>query len=156
MKWINKKESKFLLLIFISGFFWFFLILPNLIPMFDNSDNPLIPFSIFNLSVYLYFFVFLKSIVLKTKRTLIGTTGLISLFLATDIILPEYHIDFLNGNLIKGGVLGISSSDYFFGWIAHYIGLNQIWVSIFTYGFIAIILFLISSILFKNFVEEIG
>lgn len=154
MKWkIEKDEIKYIIFSLAFAILWFFVILPILSPHLENK-NILIQFLIFNLGLYVFFFIFLKSIITKTKANIRLTTGLVFLFLSFDTLMPEYHIS-LSGELIKGAILGQTATDYLWGSIALGLGFHGILVAFITYVVFPAIMLFISAILIKNFVRII-
>ncbi len=151
---MNKHEIKYIIYSSIFAIAWFFVILPFLVKTFDGN-SPVFQFFAFNLGLYLFFFIFLKSLTLSAKSSLIPTLGLLCLFIALDVWLPEYHVA-TTGELIKGGTLGVSTSDYFAGFIAsNYLGLKGILVYLFTYIAFPIVLLITSAKLLPNFVRRL-
>ena len=150
---MNKQEIKYISFAGAFAFLWFIFILPKLITRFDGN-NPFTQFIIFNMGLYIFFFIFLKIITTNTSFNLKASLGLTSMFLALDILMPEYHV-LVSGELIKGASLGVSTSDYIVGLFAQNAGLNGIMVYIFTYLIAPIILLTISAKIIPNFVRRI-
>ena len=153
MKMLNKQELKYIIFSAIFVLVWFVFILPYVIKKFDGN-SPLVQFIFFNLGIYVFFFIFLKTITLNSTFQLKNALGFTSLFIGLDIIMPEYHV-LVTGELIKGGTLGLSTSDYLMGLFAQSIGLNGILVYIFTYVLMPVVFLLISAKLLPNFVRRI-
>jgi len=150
---MNKQEIKYISFAGIFAFTWFVFILPRLITRFDGN-NPFTQFIIFNMGLYIFFFIFLKVITTNTTFNLKASLGLTSLFLALDILMPEYHV-LTTGELVKGATLGVSTADYAVGLIAQNIGFNGIATYIFTYLVAPIILLVIAAKIIPNFVRRI-
>lgn len=150
---MNKQELKYITFAGIFAFVWFVFVLPRLITRLDGN-NPFLQFIIFNMGLYIFFFIFLKIIITSTSLNLKTSFGLTSLFLALDILMPEYHV-LSTGELIKGATLGVSTSDYMAGLLAQNIGLNGIMIYIFTYLIAPIIFLIIAAKIIPNFVRRI-
>lgn len=150
---INKQEIKYILYSGIFAFVWFLLVLPQVVKFFDGK-NPYLQFLLFNVGISIFFFLFLKSITTSTSLNIKSSLGLLLLVMSLDTLLPDYHVGF-NGELIIGTTLGASTSDYFFGSIAHQFGLSGFLVYGFVYLIMPIILLFISSKLLPNFVRNI-
>lgn len=149
---IERTELKYIMYSGIFAFIYFLIVLEPL----KNAigDNPFNQFFVFNLGVYLIIFIFLKSVTLKTSTDLIGATGLYSLFLALDILSPEYHVT-RGGELIVGASLGTSTSDYIFGILGQSLNLTGIGIFIFVYIISPVLLMFIASKTIPNFVERV-
>lgn len=153
MKGINKSEFKYLIYATIFSFVTFVLILPNVINSITQL-SPIFQFLIFNIGIFVFLQIFLKSVALGQKVKFGYTLGMVLLFMAIDIIVPPFLVNF-NGTLNSGGTLFVSSSDYAVGLLAQSIGLSGFLVYIFTYIFSPLVLLIISSLLLKNFVKEL-
>lgn len=153
MKGINKSEFKYLLYATIFSFITFVLILPNVLDSIIKL-SPVFQFLIFNVSIFVFLQIFLKSVVLEQKVKFGYTFGMVLLFMALDIILPPFLVS-TSGELISGGTLFASSSDYIVGLLAQNIGLSGFLIYVFTYIFFPLLLLIISSLLLKNFVKEL-
>ena len=150
---MNKQEIKYITFAGLFAFAWFVFILPRLITRLDGN-NPFMQFMVFNMGLYIFFFIFLKVITINTSFNLRASLGLTSLFLALDILMPEYHV-LSTGELVKGATLGVSTSDYIAGLLAQNMGLNGIMIYIFTYFIAPIILLSIAAKIIPNFVRRI-
>lgn len=151
---INKKEMKYIL--YSGGFaiLFFMFVLPWAITMFDGN-NPIAQFLFFNLGIYAFLVLFLKSWVMSSKFSLKGSVGFLILYVVGDCWAPEYHVT-MQGVLEKGASLGVSSPDYVFGFIAQSLGLSGFPVYLVTYIVIPIGLLFIAAVVFKNFVKVVG
>jgi hypothetical protein len=151
---MNKQEIRYIL--YSGGFalIWFMVALPFLVKTFDGGSVTF-QFFAFNLGLFAFFFLFLKSITTSTGVNIKTSIGLLSMFLALDVLMPEYHVAF-NGELIQGATMGVSTTDYFFGFFAqntlHFSGM---FVYIFTYILTPIILLFIAAKLIPNFVKSL-
>jgi len=161
-KRINKPERMYLLVSVAITLILVLLFTNVMVQTKIGALNPIIQFLIFNLGVYFIFFFVIKGFALKSKKVWSGALGTILGFMAFDIILPEYHI--ASNNLIAGGILGASASDYFFGYIYHSLGvpfsvtlfgLTIPILAILVYVLTFVALFIGASYLIKNFVKEI-
>jgi len=153
---INKKEIKYILISVAFAIAYFFFLLPKLMEGFDG-DNPITQFFIFNLGILIFFTIYLKSRTLGRGINLSKSIEYLSIVMAIDLWLPEFHVGILTGELIPGGILGIASTDYFFGYLAHnFLHLSGILVSIFVYAVVpAILLYIAAKISKSNFVHNI-
>lgn len=150
---MNKQELKYIVYSSLFAITWFFFLLPKAIEMFDG-DSPLTQFCIFNIGLYVILFIFLKALSSGSKSSLSGAMGLIALFLALDIWMPEYHVGFA-GNLIPGATLGLSTTDYATGLIGQSLGLHGFLVFAFTYLAVPLVLLIISAKLLPNFTRRL-
>ena len=149
----EKSELKYLLFSSIIVFV-LIIIINTPISSVISSFNPIIQFLLLNIGLYFTFFFFIKGISLNGRWTWQFPLVSIIMFLAFDLILPEYHVTVSQG-LIVGGVFGSSAIDYFFGYIYSLIGATG-WLLVFlTYLFTFVVLLFIESLLLKNFVENI-
>ena len=153
---INKKELKYILISVAFAIIYFFFVLPKLIETFDGND-PIAQFFIFNFGILVFFTIYLKSRTLGYGINFAKSIEYLSIVLAIDIWLPEFHIGILTGELIPGGILGLSTTDYFFGYIGQtFLHLSGILVSIWTYAIVpTILLYIAAKISKSNFVRNI-
>jgi len=150
----EKSELKYLL--FSSIIVFFLILIINVVPISSwiSSFNPIIQFLLLNIGLYFTFFFFIKGLSLNGRWTWQFPLVSIIMFLAFDLILPEYHVTVSQG-LVVGGVFGASAIDYFFGYIYSLIGATG-WLLVFlTYLFTFVVLLFIEALLLKNFVENI-
>lgn len=150
---LSKDELRYILASTIFALVWFFAIFPYLSERFANS-SPYLLFLIFNVGVYVFLFIFLKSFVQSTKVNFKVATGLIALFIALDVFMPEYHVNSL-GQLIEGGIMGKSASDYMFGFMAQSFGLQGPIVALFAYILAPLVLLIVSAFLLDDFVNKL-
>ena len=153
MKGINKSEAKYILTAGLFAFVFFVVILPNVLSSIVKL-SPIIQFLIFNIGIFVFFQIFLKSVALEKKVKLGYTLGIVLLFMAIDILVPPFLVS-TSGELISGGNLFASSSDYVIGLLAQNIGLSGFLIYGFTYVLFPLILLILASLLLKNFVKEI-
>jgi len=146
---MNKKELQYIAFAGIFALVWFTLIIPYIVKTFDGN---IMQFFLFNVGLIIFLQIFLKAIVLESKIT--GSLGLVSLFIALDILTPPYAVS-VQGELLTGMMLYSSASDYFMGTLAINLGLSGFFIYLFTYIFAPIILLIISAKLIPNFVKQI-
>lgn len=152
---ITKSELKYILSASLFGFIYFLYLLPLLLSIGIENSSSLIQFLFFVVGLYFIYFFILKGISLGTKQSIGGAFVGIIPFLVFDLWMPEYHINLINGTLIKGATLGTYSSDYFLGGLAHSIGINGYFTVIFSYLIVPIILLIGYTLIRKNFVKEV-
>lgn len=150
---INKQELKYIAYSGIFAIAWFMFLLPYFVKKFDGN-SPAFQFFIFSIGLYIFFFIFLKSTTTSISFNLKTSLGLLALFLAMDIYMPEYHVQ-MSGELLPGANLGVSAPDYFIGFLATQVGLSGFLVYLATYILIPIVLLFVSSKLLPNFVRNI-
>jgi len=151
---INKQEIKYIITSGIFGIVWFVFLFPIVIKNFSDN-SPITPFFIFNIGIYAFLFIFLKSMITNIGTNIKTSLGLIFLFMSLDVFLPEYHVA-LSGALIPGAALGVASTDYFLGYIAtNSFHLGGIFVYLFTYILIPLVFLILSAKLLPNFVKHI-
>lgn len=151
---INKQEFKYILFSGIFALVWYIFLLPFLVKTFDGN-SPVFQFFIFNLGLFIFFVLFLKAITTNVGFNIKNSIGLICLFLSLDIFMPEYHVA-ITGELIKGADLGVSTTDYFFGYLAqNTFHLSGILVYLFTYFLAPVVLLIIASKVLPNFVKHV-
>ena len=150
---MNRQEIKYIAYSALFAIVWFMFLLPKAVVYFDG-DSPLTQFFIFSIGIYLFLFIFLKAVTTGRSQNITGSFGLISMFLALDIFMPEYHVLF-DGTLVQGATLGISTPDYAVGYIAQTLGLTGSMVFIFTYLIAPVILLFIAAKTLPNFVKNI-
>lgn len=154
MMGINKNELKYILLSGAFGFIWFIFALPFLIKKYDG-ESVVFQFFAFTIGLFVFFFLFLKSMATRTSINLKSSVGLLTLFLALDTLMPEYHVA-LSGELIKGAAMGVASTDYFLGYIAqNSLHLTGIMIYLFAYLLAPLVLLIISAKALPNFVRHV-
>ena len=152
-KLFQKSEMIYLILAGLSILALTYIIIQQNINDYVSSLNPIVQFVIINLGMYIVFFLFLKGIALKSKQTVLGALGGIISFMAIDLVMPEYHVG-LSG-LVSGGIFGKSAIDYVFGYIYTGLGFSGLTLVILVYPVTFAVLFIIGSILVKNFVKTL-
>lgn len=151
---MNKQELKYILFSIGFAVIWFFLVMPYLIESIDGN-SPYMQFLLCNVGLIIFLQIALKSFTLKTKISLFGSIGLVTLFIALDILQPPYAV-LSDGTLISSGPALIkSSSDYIAGLMGQTIGLSGTLLFGFVYIVIPAFLLYISAKLIPNFVREI-
>ncbi len=155
---ISKSELKYILASGVFAFIWFVLALPVIIKLFDGN-SPIFQFLIFNIGLYAFFFIFLKSKITNSEFNLKTSLGFLCLFLSLDTFMPEYHVT-IQGQLIEGAALGVSTPDYIWGYLAQSIGLQTggltgFFIYLITYVIIPVALLMVSAKTISNFVRHI-
>lgn len=153
MSFLNRNEIKYIIGAGIFGFVFFGLLLNYLIKLVGDS-NPVMQFAVFNVGIWLYFFIFLKSFSTSTSSSVGSAIGLLLLFIALDIILPEYHVT-MTGELVTGAILGASTSDYVAGYFLQSVGIKGFFLYLGVYAILPIILLLGSAKILPNFVRRL-
>lgn len=151
---INKQEIKYLVIASIFAFVVFGYVIPYVIDGRVGNISPIVQFIVFNLSIFIFFNIFLKSITTGHKINISGTIGMIALFMALDILMPPLMVSF-SGQLNSSVTLAASSSDYIIGLMFINLGLKGFWVYLATYVLSPIVLLLIAAKLMPNFVKSI-
>lgn len=152
---MNKQELKYIIFAVLFALVWFAFLLPKVLNSALSNQPSYIQFLVFNLGIFIFLQVLLKSITLERKIEIAGSIGVICLFISLDIFSPPLMVGF-NGELLgQTSILYQSSSDYVFGELAINLGLSGFLVFLFTYVFIPIILLLTASKLIPNFVRRI-
>jgi hypothetical protein len=119
-----------------------------------SGFNPIVQFLLLNLCLWFILFVAFKYISLGDDFTWMGALGSLLMFAGVDLFLPEYHVT-MNG-LIPGGVFGMSSTDYFFGYIFNtFFGISGFMLWVFVYPVMFVLIFGLGSLLFKNFIKNV-
>lgn len=149
---INKSEIKYIAYSSLFAGVYFLFLLPYLQKVI--GDNPYMQFAVFNIGLYMFFFIFLKSLSLGTKPDLVLSLGFLMIFFALDIIMPEYHVS-TDGLLIVGATLGASTADYITGLLGRGFGLNGIILFLFVYVVVPVLMLFVASKIFPNFVKKI-
>jgi predicted neutral ceramidase superfamily lipid hydrolase len=147
----HKEEIAYILASAVFAIVWFMFVVPGISVM---QLNPYIQFVIFNLGVYAFLVIFLKSIITKTKLDLVAAAGIIILFIALDFWMPEYHVT-MTGQLLTGAELGTSASDYVAGVTGSSAGIHGTPLFLFVYVIIPIALLAVAAKLIPNFVRKL-
>ena len=147
---ITKKELKYILFATLFSFILFGLIIPYLtkIGVLDKI-SPIFQFIIFNIGIFIFLQLFLSATIQGTKVKIIKSIGLLSLFMALDILAPPFLVS-TKGILVTGVPLAGSASDYAIGSLIHLIGIGGFLVYLITYVLAPFILLLISAIILKD------
>jgi|GEM_PF-3547559 hypothetical protein len=153
MRGINKSEFKFLIYATLFSLLLFVIVIPNFLGSIVTL-SPVMQFLIFNIGIFIFLQIFLKSIALDKKVKFGYTLGIILLFMALDIIIPPLSIS-VQGTFASGSTLVQSSSDYILGLFWNSIGISGFLLFVFVYVVSPFILLIISSLLLKNFVQEL-
>ena len=153
IKMINPQEKKYLLYSALFALIWFVLAVPSLMNLLDGS-SPLIYFLIFNVAVFLFLQVFLKSFVLKKLEAFRGALGVTLLFMAIDIWQPPFMLNTL-GQLSSQATLSYGASDYIVAFFLGNVGIQGFVLYIATYVIAPIVLLAISGLLIKDFTRRL-
>ena len=153
---VQKKELKYIIISIAFAITYFFFVLPHLMKNFNGND-PILQFFIFNLGLLIFFTIYLKSRTLGRRINLMKSIEYLTIVLAIDIWIPEYHVGIFTGELLHGSLLGLAATDYFFGYIGHnFLHLSGIFVSIWTYIIAPLFLLYIAAKISKsNFVRNV-
>mgnify|MGYP001608057684 CR=1 FL=1 len=151
---MNRQEIKYIFFSAVFAFVWFIFLLPMLIKIFADK-SPLINFLIFTIGIFIFLFIFLKSLTTATGFNIRTSLGLITLFLALSAWMPPYLVD-SHGQLNTSITLGSSAIDYNLGLIAQSLGLSGFLVYVFTYILAPLILLFLSAKILPNFVRSLG
>jgi hypothetical protein len=149
-------ENKYIIYSAIFAAIYFFFILPILSKQFSNSSI-FLQFFIFNLGILIVLCIYIKSKSLNAKMDFTKALEYLLVVIAISVWIPDYHVNMLTGELIVGGVYGVSTSDYLAGYIAtNILHLKGLFVVIFTYIITPIaILYLAKTVSKSNFVNRI-
>jgi hypothetical protein len=158
MKGITKQEIKYIFIAVVFAVVWYVLLIPQLMKWGLQNSSPYVQFLLLNVGLFIFLQIFLKARTLGTKINFSGALGVITLFMALDILVPPLAVNF-NGTLasVEGGpVFLASSTDWIMGYFAtNTIGLHGFMVFAFTYILVPAILLTISASLISNFVKEL-
>ncbi len=151
---ISKQELKYIGTAILFAIIWFVVVVPKLMTAGVEDTSPYIQFLIFNLGIFIFLQIFLKSRSLSKKINLKGTFGVIALIMAVDVLIPPFMVSG-TGELLNGPVLAASGADYVYGYLALNMGLTGLFVFLFTYIVMPALLLLLSAHLLPNFVKEL-
>jgi len=155
MALLEKKELKYILIATVFAFIVMGYIVPNFLPQI-NTLSPIMMFVIFNLGIVLFLQIFLKSMTLGKKINLRESFGLMLLFTSLDIMIPPLLLS-PQGILGDSVILSKSSSDYIVAlMLQSTFGLQGFILYLATYIFIPFLLLILSSLLLKNLVKNVG
>jgi hypothetical protein len=156
MDWnFEKREILYLILALVS--MSLIAVAVNYQPLYDgiSSLNPILQFIIINVGLYFVYFVLFKFLVGEDDApSWEGALGNYLIFFSMDLLMPEYHVSVAHG-LIAGGIFGMSSSDYFLGYLLHLLGASGWLLWILTYPVAFTILFVVGALMFKDFVGQL-
>ena len=150
---LQGSEKKYILYSGIFLFVYFRFILPVVIKMLDGN-SPFFQFLVFNLGMFLFLTIFLKSMTVTSTINLRTALGMTLLWIAMDIPAPEFHVSSV-GELISGGLMGVASSDYVAGLLGQSMGISGLWLYLFVYVGLVTLLLYLCSILLDNFVKKL-
>ena len=136
------------------AFVWFLLAIPKFLELGIDRSSPYLQFLLFNLGLFIFLQIFLKARVSHAKINLLLTVGMIAMIMALDVLIPPFTVN-SDGELLHGPVLVASSTDYVVGYLALNLGLEGIYVFLFTYVLIPAILLFVAAHFLPNFVNEL-
>lgn len=151
---IHNEEIKYIAYSVGFAFVFFVLIVPFLLKSGIGQTSPFIQFAIFNVTIFIFLQIYLKSKVLDTSIKVRKTFEMMLIFMALDTWVPPLMTT-LNGTLVTEAVLSASASDYLWGFIAISLGLKGIFVYMFTYLLVPTALLFIASKLNGSFVRSL-
>ena len=153
---MNKQELKYLAYATLFAFLVFGYIIPYVIDGNIGNLSPAVQFLVFNIGIFVFLQIFLKSMVLNTKMNITGTIGIIALFMALDILMPPLMVS-PTGDLSAASTvtLSASASDYMVGLLGQSIGIHGFLLYLFTYIAAPLVLLIIAKKLVPNFVRAI-
>lgn len=150
---MDKKELKYLVYATIFAFIVFAIVIPYVINSNQNI-SPYIQFLIFNVGIFVFLQIFLKSMAMQTKINLKESIGILLLFMALDLMAPPLLVS-TSGVIISDVPLGGSSIDYIVGSSLNQFGITGFALYLMTYILAPFLMLLSSAILLKNFVKEV-
>lgn len=151
---INKKELKYIFFATAFALLVFGYIIPKLLTKGIENYNPYIQFLIFNIAVFIFLQLFLKSTTIGNGIKISGAIGVIALFMAIDILMPPMLVS-PSGDLLSGSQLYASSSDYIFGYFYSSMGIQGFVLYLAVYILTPFLLLVLASKLLPNFVRHI-
>lgn len=150
----QKSEVQYILYSVGFAVAYFMFLMPFLADYFDGN-NIALQFLIFNIGVYIFFYIFLKSITTSGVMNWKIVLGMLFLFLALDIVMPEYHV-MPSGELMKGSLLGTSATDFAVGYFIYSFMSISGWLLFFTtYIIVPALLLIAAALLIPNFVRRL-
>ena len=149
---ISKQELLYIGIASVFAVFWFVLLLPAVIVVW-GTQFAVVQFFLFNLGLYFFLFIFLKSFFVDLRIHLESALGVMFLIIGLDIWMPEYHVT-VEGLLLTGANLGVSSSDYIVGLFGRTIGIGGIFLYLWTYLLFPVLFLLFSAKLLPNFLKK--
>ena len=148
------QETKYIIGAGLFAVVVFGFLIPNLASSI-NEQNVYTQFLIFNLGIFIFLQIFLKSFVTSTWSSVKTGIGIIALVMALDTWLPPLMVT-THGELLGNVPIYGAAVDYIWGYFAtNTLHLTGFLVYGFTYIVMPIILLFISAKLLKNFVQHI-
>ena len=155
---ISKGELKYIILAVAFAVIWYVILIPQLMEWGLAEASPYVQFLLLNVGLFIFLQIFLKARALGSKINVLGATGIITLFMALDVLIPPLGVNF-NGTLAsveQGPMFMASATDWIIGYFAiNTMGLHGFFVFLFTYIAIPAILLMIAARLLPNFVKEL-
>lgn len=155
---ISRQELKYITMAVGFAVVWYVLLIPQLMKFGLQNTSPYLQFALLNIGLFVFLQIFLKSRTLGSKINILGALGIITLFMALDILIPPLGVNFDGTltNLETGPSFMASATDWIIGYFAvNTIGLQGFWVFLFTYVLVPAILLMISARLLPNFVKAL-
>ena len=150
---IEKAELKYLGIALLVISVLLFMINNDTAYNYISSFSTLFQFAVVNLGIYFVFFFLIKYISLGASKVPEFSLGSIMVFIAMDLVLPEYHVN--THGLVVGGLFGVGATDYFFGSIYQYMGFSGLGLVIMTYIVTFAVLFIGGAYIIKGLVYKI-
>jgi hypothetical protein len=151
---MNKSELKYLLFATVFALVVFGYLIPYVIDGNIGNLSPWVQFLVFNLGIFIFLQIFLKAASTGGRINIIGTIGVIALFMALDILMPPMMVNF-DGTITNSVTLSASATDYMVGTLFTKMGLHGFMVYLATYVLAPIILLIIAAKLIPNFVKSL-
>lgn len=150
---IDKQEAMYIFFASVFALVWFVVLLPVVTGIW-GTNFAILQFLLFNIGMYFFFFIFLKTIITDTKFNFKTSLGFMFLFIALDLWMPEYHVT-VGGQLLTGASMGVASSDYIVGLLGKTVGIPGIALFLFTYLLIPVVFLLVAAKILPNFVKKL-
>lgn len=151
----KKSEIKYILLAVVFAYIYFAVVIPKVVSTGMDQQSPYFLFIVFNLGVFLFLQIFLKSFITNSFDSVKITFGLILLFIALDLAVAPPFLVAPDGVINGSAVLAKGSSDYIFGTIAIDLGLKGMTIYLFTYILIPALLLIGAASLIPDFVKHV-
>lgn len=153
---LEKKEIKYIAYATGFAFIVFGYIIPFLVKNgIEQNKSIYVQFLIFNVGIFVFLQIFLKSITLEQKINIKESVGLLLLFMSLDILAPPLMVS-TQGALLTGPTLSGSAIDSVLGTFFIGLGLKGFMIYAMVYMVAPFIFLLISAMLLKNLVRRLG
>lgn len=150
---ITKKEMMYIVFASLFAVLWFVVLLPAVIAAW-GTQFAVVQFILFNLGLYSFLFIFLKSFFVDLRLHLKTSLGVMFLIIGLDTWMPEYHVT-VDGQLLLGANLGVSASDYIIGLFGRTIGVGGVFLYLWTYLLFPVLFLLLSAKLLPDFLKKL-